>query len=277
MIKSFSNILVPVDFSDNTEIAVRKVIELAEPTTKIHLLHVKKAGALPVFSRLKFFASKEHLLPSKEIEPRLKLWKDYLSDNNIKNVYSYIVDGNNVQQVIIETAKKIPADLIIIGKSSDHSWLPALNTVIPGRLSATLDINVLTVKPGKNYIKARTMIVPVSDGGAINKLDIIYAISKKFPVHIHLLAFTGSGEKRDKSYSTTLLELYQTLQTTINNCVEYRVLQGNNKAKEILKYADAQNADIILVNPGTETRIGWPNKHISDVLHAESKLQVWTM
>ena len=39
---SFKTILVPVDFSVNTEVAVKKALVLADETTTIHLLHVQK-------------------------------------------------------------------------------------------------------------------------------------------------------------------------------------------------------------------------------------------
>jgi hypothetical protein len=56
--------------------------------------------------------------------------------------------------------------------------------------------------------------------------------------------------------------------------VEYAALYGSNKAKAILKYAEKVNADMLLVYPEVETKIGWLNTHISDVLPPASKVQV---
>ena len=47
MSKAFDNILIPVDFSINTEIAVKKAIELTEENNAvIHLLHVTAPPSL---------------------------------------------------------------------------------------------------------------------------------------------------------------------------------------------------------------------------------------
>jgi hypothetical protein len=56
--------------------------------------------------------------------------------------------------------------------------------------------------------------------------------------------------------------------------VEYAVLGKGNKARSILKYAEQMNADMILLNAETESRIGWWDRHISDVLPPGSKMQV---
>ena len=41
MLNSFKNILIPVDFSVNTDVAIKKAMDLAEDHTIIHLLHVQ--------------------------------------------------------------------------------------------------------------------------------------------------------------------------------------------------------------------------------------------
>ena len=41
MLNSFKNILIPVDLAGNTDVAVKKGLELADKDTIIHLLHVQ--------------------------------------------------------------------------------------------------------------------------------------------------------------------------------------------------------------------------------------------
>jgi hypothetical protein len=76
---------------------------------------------------------------------------------------------------------------------------------------------------------------------------------------------------------SALLQVYQWLKTSIHCPVEYAVLEGQNKAKSILDYAEKVNADILLIHPESESRIGWLNKQISDVLPPASKIQVLTL
>lgn len=53
MMNGFKNILVPVDFSANTDVAVHKAIEFSSAgVTKVHLLHVVvDSTGLPQFNQ----------------------------------------------------------------------------------------------------------------------------------------------------------------------------------------------------------------------------------
>jgi hypothetical protein len=55
-------------------------------------------------------------------------------------------------------------------------------------------------------------------------------------------------------------------------------MKGNNLPKAILEYAECVGADLILVNPGTETKISnLTGKHINDTLTGSSKLRVLSL
>jgi hypothetical protein len=59
--------------------------------------------------------------------------------------------------------------------------------------------------------------------------------------------------------------------------IECAVLKGYNKARAILDYAKRIDADMLLVNTKSETKIGSFNRHISNVLPAASRMQVLTL
>lgn len=279
MITSFKNILIPVDFSINTEVAVKKVIELAESDSMIYLLYVRREQSeASIFSIQQLIPQSRQFIYNAEVDYKINKWKNNIAESSkCQKISCRIVTGSSIQQAITDEARKLSIDLIIIGKKSNHSWLPFLNTVVPSQLSKETGAAVLTLKPGGIYNKVKTMIVPVTDENAINKLGVIYAICKKFPVRIHLVAFMNLDEKQAGTYPSTLLRLYQSLRASLNCHVEYAILKSNNKVKGILNYAEKFNADILLVNPETETKIGWPNKHISDVLPVGSNIQVWAV
>jgi hypothetical protein len=70
------------------------------------------------------------------------------------------------------------------------------------------------------------------------------------------------------------LKLYQWLKNNFHCQVDYAVLPNYNKAKSLLDYAKKIDADILLVNERSETRMGWMNNHIADMLPPESRVQV---
>ena len=276
---SFKSILIPVDFSINTEVAIKKGLVLAERGTVIHLLHVHNylSNGLPTRS-LKYFVQKNSGFYYKEAEDKLKEWKDRIEEENKDiEVIARIRFEGSIQKTIEETAKKLHPDLIIIGKNSHHSWFPFLNTVIPNKIVHRTGIAVLTVKPGAVDNDIKTVLVPISTDATKDKMEVISAFCRKFRVKIHLVTFRNKESVRSGLYASSLLQMYQLLKTSTNCSVEYAVLHGSNKAKAILNYAKKINADILLVHPETETKIGWPNKHISDVLPTASKVQVLTI
>ena len=57
------------------------------------------------------------------------------------------------------------------------------------------------------------------------------------------------------------------LKTGLTNPIEHHILKGNNLPKAILEYAERIGADMILVNPGSETKISnFTGKHINNAL-----------
>ena len=138
-------------------------------------------------------------------------------------------------------------------------------------------IAVLTVKPGAVNNDIRTVLVPISTDASADKTEVVSAFCRKFRVKIYLATFLNNGNAPSSLHTSSLLQMYQLLKTSTNCPVEYAVLHGSNKARAILNYAEKINADVLLLHPETETKIGWPNKHISDVLPSASKVQVLTL
>lgn len=269
---SFNTILVPVDFSINSEVAINKALEVMDQgAASLHLVHVSD------YSFLK--TSKDHSQTGRtEVNRLLSQWKDSIEEIFASvEIHTWQLTAGSVQKAIAKKARELKADLIVIGKNSNHTWFPFLNTVIPSELAEQTGIAVLTVKPGSLHSKIKTMVVPVTDHLTENKTEIIAALSRKYKMKVHLVTFsTETGISQEMSASS-FLQVYQWLKNTLHCPVEYTVLHGANKARCLLKYAEKINADILLVHPESETKIGWLNTHISDVLPSQSKMQVLTI
>jgi nucleotide-binding universal stress UspA family protein len=278
MLNSFKNILIPVDLAENTEVAVKKGLELADKDTVIHLLHVQNDSVNgKTNAARKKMADAYELSDRCFIEKQLSELKWFIEELHEIDVCTWIVPEEKIQKAIENKARQLKIDLIIIAKNSHHSWFPFLNTVVPSSIAKRTGIAVLTVKPGSVDHTVRTVIVSMCSEVTKRKLEIISAICRKFKVKIYLVTFTKNGNAKNDDNASALLQVYQWLNTTIHCPVEYAVLDGPNKAKAILDYAEKINADILLIHPESETTIGWLNKQISDVIPPASKLQVLTL
>jgi nucleotide-binding universal stress UspA family protein len=270
MQSGFKTILVPVDFSINTEIAVRKALEVADlHDATIHLLHVLQENN--PFGKDNTNGWMGH---TSALE-KLTQWKKTIEETLPMIQVCYWIQYGQVQATIEKKALEIDADLIVIGKQHTHYWFSFLNTVVPSDLSNSSGAAILTAKRGSLYHKIRTIVVPVAGSVPHNKMEIISSLCRRTNIRIHLVAF--SIENHENSATTPLLKVYQWLKNTLHCQVEYALLNGNNKARSVLAYAEKINADILLLHQDTETKIGWPNKQLPDILPPDSKMQIITV
>lgn len=269
MYASFKTILIPVDFSINTNVAVKKTLEIigSEEAT-VYLLHICAARVLN---------GTENVLEKDPVK-MLEQWKSSIIDTNpLVTVHNKIVFGTSVQQYISSKAVEWQVDVIVIGQKSNHSWFPFLNKVMPVELSDESSCAVLTVKPGALHNKIKTLVMPVSGSVPSHKIDAITTLCRKFKLKIHLVTFTENNHLRAEFSASSLLKVYQWLKASMRCPVEYAVLHGDNKAKAILDYSEKVEADILLLNSNSESRIGRWKGHIPDVLPAASRMQVLTV
>jgi len=116
--------------------------------------------------------------------------------------------------------------------------------------------------------------VPITDHLPLQKMHTLAILCRKGRPAIHLIAFSNNNSEPSEFSATALLQAYQKLKSTYHCPVEYSVVNGANKAKAILQYAEKIKADFLLVYPEKETRVGWTGTKICDVLPSFSKVQV---
>ncbi|MGZ8554646.1 MAG: universal stress protein [Chitinophagaceae bacterium] len=273
---AFKSILVPVDFTINTEVAVKKALCFADAGAVIHLLHVQTGMFLgSSLVSVGLWTDTDGEENSGVLQTKLQQWKTSIEESpNDISVCSWISTDDSVQEVIEKKAAGLNVDLIVIGKNSHHSWIPFLNTVAPARLAKNTGKAVLTVKPGSIHNNARSIVVPAATDTCDQKMELIAAICRKFRITVHLVTFIDDSPEFS---SSSLLRMYQGLRNNLQCEVDYTVLHGTNKPRAVLDYAEKIGADILLLKPVSETKIGWLNRHISDVLLPESKLEVLTV
>ena len=277
---SFKTILVPVDFSINTEVAINKALEVADKEgATIHLMHVlRDTLSWPPLQNNKKLHEPVTKTAVPSTEQMIAEWKSTIQETNPHlRVCCWTLPPSSIQQSIEKKAEKLKADLIVIGKKNNHSWFPFLNTVLSGDLAKTTGCAVLTVKPGSLHNKIKTLVVPVSEDLPRHKMEAMAALCKMKRLKVHLISFMNEDNVPVQVSSSALLKVYQWLKDTLHCQVEYTVLDTDHKARALLLYAEKVHADMLLVNPVSETRIGWMNRHISDVLSPRSRVQVLTI
>jgi nucleotide-binding universal stress UspA family protein len=267
MAVAFNNILIPVDFSMNTETAVNKALGLVgTEETVIHLLHVVRPGhrALSQFKgwvverdlgQLKFNIQLEH--------PKTR-------------VKTHILKGYSIQQTIIECAGMLNPDLIIIGKQHNRRRWVLSRRISPDVVAKKSNCPVLTAKPGSVDSRTKVIVIPIRDFLPERKLEWAVLMAKKYKAQVHLLAIREHAAEKEGLLSQVFLKAYHHLREKLHHPIEYSTTNRHNPAKAALSYAEFIMADMILVNPDTESGISSLTgfRHISDLLDRDSKIQV---
>ena len=267
MAVSFRNILIPVDFSLNTETAVNKAIGLAGmEETVIHLLHVVRPGR-KALTRFRAWV----------VERDLNQWKYKIQEANPNiHVRTDVLRGYSVQQAIIECAVMINPDLVILGKQHNHRRWFFSRQISPDVVAKKSNCPVLTAKPGSIDSRTRVIVLPIRNFLPERKLEWAVLLAQKYKAQVHLLAIGENAGQKDGLLSNVFLKAYHHLREKLHHPIEYSTATRHHPAKAALSYAELIMADMIVVNPYTESGIsGFTGfRHLSDLLKRDSKIQV---
>jgi nucleotide-binding universal stress UspA family protein len=264
------DILVPVDLGNTTPFIIRQAIELSGiDDTTIHLLHVYKPG------------SKSGKVPSEEDDPgrmdavtKLEQWRACLQEAiPASKVKGYLLKGM-VQQCILDVARNIKPQLIIMGKPARTNRFSFYKSLSADEISQSSKCPVLSVSHNDTPNKLKTIVLPVRDFIPLRKMELLAIFAKIYRARIFIVAmqnriFMNAKEKQ------VLLETYRVLLNGLNNKVEYLLLSGNNFTRAVAAYAEETGADMLIVNPKKETRVpGFFKTDINDILPADSRLKI---
>lgn len=150
---NLKRILVPVDFSDGAELALKYAASFARQyTTEVHLLHVFEEDFMPPVSmEMPMALPVGGAIPQQDVHEQLRV---FLGDAYKDLAIVTTVRGGNVAGNIIEYASENKVDLIIMGA---HGRSGLLNTLLGDTSYAVTrqaDCPVLTVKPTqRNFIE----------------------------------------------------------------------------------------------------------------------------
>jgi nucleotide-binding universal stress UspA family protein len=264
---AFNRLLIPVDFSLNTEIAVKRALGMiGADNTILHLLHVVPPGKKAA-----------HQFRTWAMEKELEKWVStiHAMQGGIP-VKTHILKGRSVQRMIIECAGMIKPDLIIIGKQNSRRRWPIFRGISPDGIAKKSNCPVLTVKPGSAGSRTRVIVIPIRDFLPERKLEWAILLAKRYKAQIHLLAIQGHPEPKEWALPQVFLKAYHHLREQLHHPIEYASSGRLSPAKATLNYAELIMADIILVNPESESGIPGlaGSRHISDLLGKDSKIQV---
>ena len=277
MLPSFENILLPVDLSANTELAVKKTAELVNTTrSTIHLLHIYRRevkSGLPSAENLK-----DRNLIYAEKKEQMNAWSGIvrrLMPN--AEVMPHLVEGGSLRDEIIQKAQETGSQLIVIATQAGKKWIRLKNPISPSDIARQTHSAVLTLKPGCFYNKIRAIVLPVRSFIPFHKVDTLIPLVYHKGITIYLVSVIdrGTNQQNYSSSSQALIETYRLLREEANCRIIHKLTKRDHLARTLLDLTKSVNADLLILNPD-ESKIWALNGSLdfSDLLNSRSKLQV---
>jgi hypothetical protein len=84
-------------------------------------------------------------------------------------------------------------------------------------------------------------------------MSIAYELAKKFASNIHLIALNKQEKSLDERSAGSLIASYRYLRDNTNMPIECYKIVGKNLADAAMHYAEVIDADLILIDEGTES------------------------
>ena len=137
MSTKFEKILCPVQFEQNSAAAVRFAAELAQPNSRLYLLHVLPAGVRPGAE-----------LPTSTVELARECLEDFAREQPAVDVKpELLVRSGDPAEVIVKVANELMVDLIVMATHGHKGFARLLLGSVAERVVREARPPVLTLRP----------------------------------------------------------------------------------------------------------------------------------
>lgn len=275
-----SKILIPVDFSETSMLAIKHGAFVAQYTKgDVYLLHVINSN----YSRQNVFLPIVQLTDPMAFEKKIE---GKLSDlaNDIRHEYGVNVDciiktGIPANE-IIDTVKEIEASLVVMGT---HGYSPLEELVIGSnalRVITKANCQIMTMSKEADHKGYNRIVIPI-DTSAHSRQKVVYTLelAKQFSAHVYAVALLGPDEEKDKPAMELILHQIEKLAKEKNVTYTSEVLSNlNNRATATVKYAEKVGADLMVIMSDQDAELSgfFLGPYAQQVIHL-SKIPVVTI
>ncbi|MFN5182324.1 MAG: universal stress protein [Bacteroidota bacterium] len=251
-------ILVPLDFSETSMLAVRHACFLAQ---------LRKGTVLLV-----------HIVPKSNelldvIQPELNLSIDMeKAANAIRNkledlagqlhkefgiAVNYQVSTGNVSKEILKICEEEKCGMIIMG-TQGYSALEMIfigsNTI---KVLGDSDVPVMSVRTPASKNGYKNIILPIDESShSRQKVNIAIEMAREFGAKLHVL---GIVDSEDSSFNGKLDVIFKQIENIAGDknvtCSRHRLINPDNKAESTLKFTNEVNGDLLVIMSDQNTEL----------------------
>lgn len=251
-------ILIPLDFSETSNLALDHGIYMAKLyNAEIHLLHVHET--------LLYTAGIDYSMVN--LNPRFELEIEKNFEYKLKETAEKLFTQHNIRvktiqekgrayHVIVDTAEKINANLIIMGThgvSGVQEFFAGSNAF---RVATSSPCPVLTLQQHTKEPGFKNIIMPIDDSFASRqKLNHCIELAHKYNAKVHIAGLmTGDDTEFIRKFNLKIEQAEEYLQAH-NVSFSTKLIEGENLATMTMDYAKECNGDLIVIMTEQEPNI----------------------
>jgi nucleotide-binding universal stress UspA family protein len=250
-------ILLPVDFSETSDIATTNAVILAKQLkAEVFLLSVIEPNWHPFASVMETLATPitlidiENAVTKKINELQEKLSKKLCVKTKV------IITKGRVHSEILSYAEKKKIDLIVMGTHGVSGYNDLFIGSITKRVVTLSTIPVLTMQKRCNKPDFKNILIPIDNSmHSREKVNMAIIFAKLFNATIHIIARPDSKDPVEiNKFSTKIRSVEDHLSSANIPYLTTRV-QSENLAQSAIDYAAKNKIDLIIINTGHESKI----------------------
>ncbi|MFM2208204.1 MAG: hypothetical protein RL213_2179 [Bacteroidota bacterium] len=251
-----NRILVPIDFSDQSLIALEQSFNLSRLTNaELHLLHV-----IDDSFHLPFMGAKEDKAMEKKAQKALeKLAEDTGKKAGI-SVQTLSARGK-IYEEIQRAAKKLKCTFIIMGTSGSTGLKRFIGSNAL-RVIREAPCPVITIKGKKHRSGCKSIVLPLDlQKETKEKVTEAVKLAKLFGSTIHLITVLPSDDEFIVNKLNRQLQQVRSFIEQHDVPCDSEIIEDGDVADEVVKYGKKVKADLIMVM--TQQEMDWTDMFIS--------------
>lgn len=241
-----NHILIPVDFSAQSQIALEQAFNLANVTNaSITILYVIESSILKSLFSSKAEADKYKKNIQKQLDKLVSTFQ-----KNLRNPMETMISEGKVYEEVVDVAKKIRAKFIVMAKSESNHFIGS-NTL---RVVREAPCPVITIKGTVHRNYCKNIVLPLDlNKETREKVSKAIEIAKHFGSTIHVLAVQTSSDEYLINKLNLILSQVKSYIQKEGVFSTSKMVNSENIAKSVVNYSKKVKGDLIMIMTQQET------------------------
>ena len=238
LIKENSSILIPIDFSKQSLIAIEQSYNLAKSTkSKIILMHASPSSNV------------DHQKDLEEIVEKIT------KESGLKAEFLNL--KGDIYELIDKTAEKLECAMIVIGLDTQVRFRSFMGVTNVGKFIKQAPCPIITIRSVDNRNNCRNILIHIDlSAESREKVGTAVQFAKYYNATIKIISvFSPSDEKYENELLPYLNQVKKFIKDRGVNCTN-KSIASNNVAEAIVNYANNNDCDIIIQMNKKDLSIG---------------------